>query len=165
MNKYGHKDIIEEWENDIDKGHFQDYLQEIRDDSIAHDEITAKVKEIHREVFDEIDCLLCANCCKTTPPIYTNKDVKRIAAYLKIPPRTFKRKYTIEDVNGELIGIKVPCSFLNEDHTCQIYEVRPEACRRYPHTDEEDFVLRASLNYQNTLVCPAAYAIVKRLMI
>ncbi len=92
-----------------------------------------------------------------------NKDVKRIAAFLGTTPKQFKRKYTIEDVNGELVGIKVPCSFLNEDNTCSIYEVRPLACRTYPHTDDPAFAERPDLNYNNTLVCPAAYHIVKRL--
>ena len=29
------------------------------------------VQEMHDEVFDEVDCLSCANCCKTTGPLYT----------------------------------------------------------------------------------------------
>ena len=33
----------------------------------------------HDEVFEEIDCLKCANCCKTTSPIFRDIDIKRIA--------------------------------------------------------------------------------------
>ena len=36
------------------------------------------VQELHDEVFEEIDCLACANCCKTTGPLYTEKDIERI---------------------------------------------------------------------------------------
>ncbi len=30
-----------------------------------------------------------------------------------------------------------PCPFLGEDDHCTIYEVRPQSCREYPHTDKE----------------------------
>ena len=121
------------------------------------------LKDTHTQVFNEIDCLQCGNCCKTTPPIFTRKDVKRIAKYLNTTPKAFERAYTIEDVDGQLVGIRVPCTFLNEDNTCSIYEVRPLACRTYPHTDDPAFAERPELNFNNTIVCPAAYHIVNRL--
>ena len=31
----------------------------------------------HDEVFEEIDCLSCANCCKTTGPLFTEKDIEK----------------------------------------------------------------------------------------
>ncbi len=40
------------------------------------------VAQLHDEVFEEIDCLVCANCCKTTSPIFIDKDVDRIARHL-----------------------------------------------------------------------------------
>ena len=139
----------------------QKFLELIADkDSI---EIYEKVKDIHTEVFGKFDCLSCANCCKTTPPIFIKEDVNRIAEFLNITPSEFEYEYTIEDVDGTLVGIEVPCTFLNEDNTCRIYEVRPQACRSYPHTDEKEYGQRPYLNYQNTIVCPAAYAIVQKL--
>jgi len=137
-----------------------EYLHEL---SINKPRITPELQQTHEEVFAEVDCLACANCCKTTPPLYTTKDVKRIARHLGISPKQFKNKYIIEDINGDLVGIRVPCSFLNEDNTCSIYEVRPMACRTYPHTDDPAFVSRPDMNHQNTIVCPAAFHIVERL--
>jgi len=126
-------------------------------------DIDKQSAEVHTEVFAEIDCLACANCCKTTPALVTKKDAKRIGKFLGLPPKTFIRKYLIEDINGELLINKVPCTFLNEDNTCQIYEVRPQACRQYPHTDQEGFRYRAKMNATNTIVCPATFEIVERL--
>ena len=38
-----------------------------------------KIAEIiDAEVWKEIDCLSCANCCKSMTPTFTNKDIKRI---------------------------------------------------------------------------------------
>lgn len=31
------------------------------------------VQETHDEVFEKIDCLKCANCCKTTGPLYRKR--------------------------------------------------------------------------------------------
>lgn len=139
----------------------QRFLEQIADNEGS--EIYEKVRDIHHEVFDKFNCLSCANCCKTTPPIFNEKDIIRIANFLKITPSQFEFEYTIEDVDGTLVGIEVPCTFLNEDNTCSIYEVRPQACRSYPHTDEKEFNQRSFLNFQNTKVCPAAYAIVQKL--
>ena len=36
----------------------------------------------------------------------------------------------------------LPCPFLGEDNRCKIYEVRPEDCRSFPHTNKEGFVFR-----------------------
>ena len=118
---------------------------------------------LHKEVFNKVDCLACANCCKTTPALIDRSDVKRIALHLGLPPKIFVKKYLLEDVNGEMIINKVPCTFLQQDNTCAIYEVRPKACREYPHTDQKGFSKRGRLNVNNTLVCPATYEIVERL--
>lgn len=115
----------------------------------------------HESVFSKIDCLQCANCCKSTPPLINTTDIKRISKHLNLSPKQFKRQYILEDVNGEMSFNFVPCSFLNEDNTCQIYEIRPEACKGFPHTDEKDFAKRYKLNLANTLICPAAAQIVE----
>ena len=120
-------------------------------------------KEVHEEVFQETNCLTCANCCKTTPALVERSDVKRIARYLGISPKQFIRKYLLEDFNGEMVIQKVPCTFLNSDNTCHIYDVRPKACREYPHTDQRNFNRRSKMNAKNTIVCPAAFEIVERL--
>ncbi|MEE9438259.1 MAG: YkgJ family cysteine cluster protein [Saprospiraceae bacterium] len=122
-----------------------------------------KSSKIHTAIFDKTDCLQCANCCKTTPALVLKSDAKRIAKHLGIPPKTFIKRYLIEDLNGELLLKSVPCTFLNEDNTCDIYDVRPRACRQYPHTDQEGFHKRSNMNAKNTLVCPAVFKIVEQL--
>lgn len=153
-------EFIKQWRNNAEadyKGNL-DFLEGHR----KNDRVDT-VGKVHTDVFEELDCLDCANCCKTTPAMITMKDAKRAGKFLNMPPKTFLRKYTIEDIRGGYVFQKVPCVFLAEDNTCSIYEARPEACRRYPHTDEAEFFNRPRLNAQNTIVCPAAYAIVSKL--
>ena len=39
------------------------------------------MQDLHDEEFSRTDCLECANCCKTTGPLFTAKDVTRIAKH------------------------------------------------------------------------------------
>ena len=57
----------------------------------------------------------------------------------------------------------VPCTFLGEDNSCSIYEVRPKACREYPHTNRIKQHQILNLTEKNVEVCPAVYNIVEKL--
>ena len=126
-------------------------------------DLDGRVHELHEEVFSEINCLDCANCCKTISPIFKNKDIDRIAKRLHLKPSLFVEKYLHRDEEGDHVLNSVPCPFLAEDNSCIVYEDRPEACRSYPHTQEKKFIRLASITMKNTGVCPAAYRIVERL--
>ncbi len=127
--------------------------------NISHEELDS----IHNSVFNNINCLDCANCCITTPAITLSSDIKRISKHLGLSKKQFTRKYIIDDLTGDKVFNHVPCVFLKEDNKCSIYEVRPTACRRFPHTDEPEFIKRPKWNAQNTLVCPAAYLVVEEI--
>ncbi len=155
------EEILKNWKKNAEDQYSKnlDFLTSINGDYL-YDE---KAATIHKEVFDKVDCLQCANCCKTTPALLLKSDVKKIAKHLGVPPKTFIRKYTIEDINGDLLFNGVPCIFLHEDNTCKIYAVRPKACRQFPHTDQEGFYRRSKMNAKNTIVCPATYEIIQQL--
>ncbi len=122
-----------------------------------------QVQEIHQAVFKDIDCLDCAQCCKTTGPLFTEKDCQRIAKKLRITVAQFENDYLRVDEDGDKVLQQLPCPFLASDHACLIYEDRPKACREYPHTDRKKIYQIANLTLQNTLICPAAYRIVERM--
>lgn len=121
------------------------------------------VKEIHEEVFENLDCLSCANCCKSISPALYYKDIERMAAALRMKPSDFMAKYTREDEEGDFVFRQTPCPFLMSDNYCQVYESRPKACREYPHTDRTRFYQILDLTLKNTTVCPAAYYVVEKL--
>jgi uncharacterized protein len=117
----------------------------------------------HEEVFAQVNCLECANCCKTTSPIFRNVDIDRIAQHLGIRPSELTSKYLHIDEDGDWVLNQSPCVFLNDDNTCRVYEVRPKACREYPHTDRKHMSQIMDLTYRNTLVCPAVGMMVERI--
>lgn len=114
-------------------------------------------QESHDIVFNEINCLDCANCCKTTGPLYTEKDIERIAKHLRMKPSDFETKYLRIDEDNDKVLQNLPCFFLNEDNTCSIYDVRPKACREYPHTDRKKVYQINNLTIKNTIICPATF--------
>ncbi|MDO5656150.1 MAG: YkgJ family cysteine cluster protein [Flavobacteriaceae bacterium] len=120
-------------------------------------------QQAHNEVFEEIDCLNCANCCKTTGPLFTERDIDRISAKLKLKPHQFIAKYLHKDEENDWVLNTLPCPFLGMDNYCMIYDVRPKACAEFPHTDRRKLYQINHLTIKNTLICPAAYEIVERL--
>ncbi|AQY22217.1 YkgJ family cysteine cluster protein [Riemerella anatipestifer] len=120
-------------------------------------------QEIHDEVFDEIDCLSCANCCKTTGPLFTTQDIERISKFLKLKPTQFEEKYLRIDEDNDWVLQQLPCPFLFSDNTCMIYEVRPKACREFPHTDRKKIYQINHLTIKNIEICPAAFKWVEKM--
>jgi len=118
---------------------------------------------VHDEVFDDIDCLQCANCCKTTSPIFYQNDIERIAKALRMKPGDFVERYLRVDEDNDFVLKSSPCPFLDGENYCSVYEDRPRACREYPHTDRKKMVQLIELTHKNTLVCPAVLEIVERL--
>ena len=119
--------------------------------------------DIHEEVFSKTDCLSCANCCKTTGPLFTAADIERISGHLRIKPQQFVSKYLRVDEDGDHVLQQVPCQFLDADNYCLIYDVRPKACREYPHTDRRKFHQITDITLKNTAICPAAFAVVEEM--
>lgn len=117
----------------------------------------------HEEVFNEIDCLTCANCCKTTSPIFYQTDIERVAKALRMKPGDFIQKYLRIDEDKDYVLQSSPCPFLDDDNRCRVYQDRPKACREYPHTDRKKMVQIMDLTHKNTLVCPAVFEMVERI--
>lgn len=118
---------------------------------------------LHADVFSETDCLDCANCCKTTSPIFYQTDIERVAKFLRMKPGDFIGRYLKIDEDKDYVLQSSPCPFLTDTNHCSVYEHRPKACREYPHTDRRKMIQVLDLTYRNTLVCPAVLEIVERL--
>ena len=79
------------------------------------------MQELHEKEFKNTDCLQCANCCKTTSPIFTDKDVLRISKHLRMKEHQFISTYLQRDEDDFLVLQQAPCTFLDaSDNTCII---------------------------------------------
>ena len=126
-------------------------------------DLDEQVMEADAAVWEEVDCLECANCCKTISPTFTQKDIERISGRLRMRPGAFVEEYLYVDEDDDFVLQQTPCPFLLPDNKCNIYEDRPRACRDYPHTGKRKFHLHIGITKKNTLVCPAAFRVVEML--
>ena len=123
------------------------------------------MQDLHDAEFKKTDCLKCANCCKTTGPLFTLADVERVSKHLKQKPQQFISNFLQVDEDNDYVLQSVPCTFLDNDNECMIYDVRPKACREFPHTDRKKFQQIADLTLKNVAICPAAFNIVEAMKI
>lgn len=121
------------------------------------------VQELHLAVFDEIDCLICANCCKSISPAVKDVDIERLSKHLRRKPSDIVSEYFYLDSDGDYVFKTQPCPFLMHDNYCMVYDARPKACREYPHTDRRRFAQLLPLSKLNVSVCPAVHEIFERL--
>ena len=122
--------------------------------------------EVEKQVWKEVDCLACANCCKSMTPTYTGKDMKRISKHLGMSVNEFKKKWLKKDrSNGDWMNKSTPCQFLNlKDNKCSIYEVRPADCAGFPHLPKKKMVDYMHVHKQNIEYCPATFTMVEKIM-
>ena len=123
-------------------------------------DLDQKFHKGHEAEFKKMDCLSCANCCKTTSPIFRDADIRRISKHLRIKEGKFISDYLRMDEEQDYVLKSSPCSFLDNDNTCSIYDVRPLACREYPHTDRKNMFQVLEITAENSLICPAVARIV-----
>lgn len=129
----------------------------------APKDLDEHVHALHDEAFEEIDCLQCANCCKTTSPIFYERDIERAAKALRIKPGEFTSKFLVIDTDNDYVLKSAPCPFLDSENYCSIYDSRPNACREYPHTNRKKMIQVLDLTFKNTMVCPAVLKITESL--
>ena len=123
-------------------------------------DLDQKFHKGHEAEFKKMDCLSCANCCKTTSPIFRDADIRRISKHLRIKEGKFISDFLRMDEEQDYVLKSSPCSFLDNDNSCSIYDVRPLACREYPHTDRKNMFQVLEITAENSLICPAVARIV-----
>ncbi len=117
----------------------------------------------HEAAFSHIDCLSCANCCKTTGPLFTERDISRLSKHFGMKAAQFSEEYLRIDEDGDWVLQQLPCPFLGEDNYCSIYDIRPKACREFPHTDRNKMHQILGLTQKNAEGCPAVFEMVERI--
>jgi hypothetical protein len=121
---------------------------------------------VEKEVWAEIDCLSCGNCCKKMTPTFTEKDLKRISAHFNQTPEAFKKQWLKKDRNKDWVNTTQPCQFLNlSDNKCSIYEIRPADCAGFPHLSKKKWGEYAHIHKQNIDYCPATFKMVEKLQV
>jgi Fe-S-cluster containining protein len=93
-------------------------------------------RKVAEEIEENMDCRACANCCKVAETNLSERDVEKLARFLRISGKQFIERYTTMSVQDEnetiLRRTDAGCIFL-DGNDCTIYEARPDTCRDFPH--------------------------------
>ena len=120
---------------------------------------------IEAEVWREIDCVTCANCCKVMTPTFTAQDLKRIAPHFGQTPKQFSAQWLKKDSNNDMVNKIQPCQFLNlHNNLCTIYSIRPADCAGFPHLSKRKWEQYAHVHKQNIDYCPATHKMVEKMI-
>jgi Fe-S-cluster containining protein len=100
----------------------------------SHSHSDRVLRHIAEEIEEQIDCTQCANCCKTATVSLGERDVERLARYLRTTPAKFLADYTCmsQDEGRILRTTEAGCVFL-DGNLCSVYDSRPDTCQRFPH--------------------------------
>ena len=101
----------------------------------THDHSDRILRRIAEGIEEQIDCTTCANCCRVATVKISERDVERLARYLRIAPAAFLAGYTTgSEEEGRILSrsAEAGCVFL-DGNDCTVYDARPDICRRFPH--------------------------------
>lgn len=148
---------------DLNRKSFRYFIT--RTDNNPPENLDQLMEVVEKEVWQEINCLSCANCCKTMSPTYTNEDIKRISAHIEMTPKQFKEKWLYrEPKDKDWMNRSQPCQFLDlKTNMCTIYEVRPADCAEFPHFHKRPSTDYFYIHKQNIEFCPASMLMIEKL--
>jgi hypothetical protein len=101
----------------------------------SHSHSDRTLRHLAEEIAEQIDCTACANCCKSASVTIGERDVERLARYLRTTPARFLADYTTESAEeGRILRrtAEAGCTFL-DGNLCSVYDARPDTCQRFPH--------------------------------
>ena len=100
----------------------------------VHDYPERKFRKMAEDIEAEIDCTICANCCRQASVQVFERDVEKLARYLRLKPAHFEKDYTQKGEEGLDLKRKEDgsCIFL-DGNDCTVYDARPGICSDFPH--------------------------------
>ncbi|MFN4313245.1 MAG: YkgJ family cysteine cluster protein [Chitinophagaceae bacterium] len=153
--------FLKNWEK-RSADHRKQYQQLLK--KADRNKVLKQLPDLHEEATAAVDCLQCAQCCKSYSPRFKTPDVKRIARVLGLRESVFIDTYLRVDEEGDFVVKSSPCPFLGADNYCSIYEDRPSDCRRFPYTDEDVLLKRPALTLKNSSFCPITFYVLEKLL-
>jgi hypothetical protein len=120
------------------------------------------VRKITRRVSGQIDCRTCRNCCKHGSPTVTESDIRKMAKYLNLSPKEFRKRYVTFNEFEAQDALLFPCPFFKQNR-CVIEDAMPEMCRTYPYLLKSNFRGRLLNVVSNYGICPIVFNVYEEL--
>jgi Fe-S-cluster containining protein len=97
--------------------------------------VERRFRAIAEEIEEEIDCRQCANCCRVATTKLQERDIEKLARFLRVKRAQFIRDYTTVSEDEGIVLKRTEehgCIFLSGNE-CTVYEARPSTCEHFPH--------------------------------
>jgi Fe-S-cluster containining protein len=101
----------------------------------SHDHSDRRMRRIAEEIEEQIDCTVCANCCRVATVRLSDRDIERLSKHFSMARAQFLAEYTtLSEDEGRILrrSDAQGCVFL-EGNACGVYDARPDTCARFPH--------------------------------
>lgn len=120
-----------------------------------------RLRRIAQGIEEEIDCTVCANCCKVASVALLERDIEKLAKFFRMPVEKFKAQYVeFSELEDSLVLKRTAqgCVFL-AGNECTVYEARPSNCVNFPHLvrGEGPISTRMWSFIDRATYCPIAY--------
>ena len=158
-------DIRKKFENNVKqhRSRLRRFLTKVENNPPENLDIIAE--QIDKEIWKQVDCLACSNCCRNMTPTYSFKDMQRISGHFSMTIKQFKEKWLFKNRKGEWMNKSTPCQFLDlKTNMCSIYAIRPADCAEFPHLTKKPMPDYMHVHRQNVVHCPATFKMVEKLM-
>jgi uncharacterized protein len=106
-----------------------------------------------------VDCMECANCCKTLQPDVDENEIKTLGAQFPNGALAFEHHHVKVCSDGSKHLSSNPCVFLH-DNKCSVYTSKPSSCSRFPHLEEPNVKFRLRRIIALRTVCPIVYNVI-----
>ena len=91
-------------------GEYSDLIKRLK--RLDGKKLDALIHRLHDEESEKIDCLQCANCCRTLGPRFIQNDIARMATHLKMKESAFIAQYLRIDEDGDYVFKEMPCPII-----------------------------------------------------
>jgi len=146
----------------------QDFRAWIKGHGPGDDGLNNVVQGLTKEIWSQIDCTECANCCRTTLTRVVPDEFAPLARTLGLSIEDLKVQVLHrEDDVGEMgeAGwvLPLPCPLL-DGNLCRVYDERPQQCRDYPNL-HTDFRMHSISRFTNAEICPIVFNVIEELKV
>ncbi len=89
--------------------------------------------------YSDFKCTMCGNCCRIPGYVRVDeKDIEKIAKFMKLTITEFIEKYTILTNDRKSLSLKetsdFSCIFYSSKIGCKINSVKPKQCINFPYS-------------------------------
>ena len=124
--------------------------------------LDAQFLNYHKQYFEQYNCKECLNCCTQLSPLFEGKELEALAQAGNLYVEDILEVCEQVDYDSYEVIEGEKCPFLTEEG-CSISKNKPENCKDFPYTNQENRLGSMLGILSNLAICPVLYEIYDQL--